>query len=37
VLRGGGGHFINHFGRFATEEFERWHGAEPKLADYLRR
>jgi hypothetical protein len=37
VLRGVGGHFINHFGRFATEEFERWHGPEPKLADYLRR
>ena len=37
VLRGAGAHFINYFGRFATEEFERWHGPEPKVADYLRR
>jgi hypothetical protein len=37
VLRANGGHFINHYGRFATEEFERWRGREPKLPDYLRR
>jgi hypothetical protein len=37
VLRSVGGHFINYYGRFATEEFERWHGAEPTLPDYLRR
>jgi hypothetical protein len=37
VLRASGGHFINHYGRFATEEFERWRGHEPKLPDYLRR
>jgi hypothetical protein len=37
VLRGSGGHFINYYGRFATEEFERWRGREPKLPDYLRR
>ena len=37
VLRGMGAHFMNHFGRFATEEFERWRGPEPKLPDYLRR
>jgi hypothetical protein len=37
VLRAQGAHFINHFGRFATEEFDRWRGAEPALPDYLRR
>jgi hypothetical protein len=37
VLRGLGAHFINHFGWFATEEFERWHGTEPTVPDYLRR
>jgi hypothetical protein len=37
VLRASGGHFINYYGRFATEEFERWRGREPKLPDYLRR
>ena len=37
VLRASGAHFINHYGRFATEEFERWRGREPKLPDYLRR
>jgi hypothetical protein len=37
VLRANGAHFINHYGRFATEEFERWRGQEPKLPDYLRR
>jgi hypothetical protein len=37
ALRGMGAHFMNHFGRFATEEFERWRGQEPNLPDYLRR
>jgi hypothetical protein len=37
VLRGFGAHFINHFGWFSTEEFERWHGTEPTVPDYLRR
>ena len=37
VLRGLGAHFMNHFGRFATEEFERWRGPEPDLPNYLRR
>ena len=37
VLRTSGGHFMNHFGRFATEEFDRWRGVEPDLPDYLRR
>lgn len=31
------GHFINHFGTFTTEEFERWHGEEPVLPGFMRR
>jgi hypothetical protein len=37
TLRLHGGHFINHFGLFTTEEFERWHGEEPKLPGFMRR
>jgi hypothetical protein len=37
ILREHGGHFINYYGRFATEEVERWHGPEPKVAGLLRR
>jgi len=37
VLRANGGHFINHFGLFTTEEFERWHGVEPDLPGFMRR
>lgn len=37
ALREHGGHFINYYGRFATEEIERWRGPEPKVADLLRR
>ena len=29
ALKGAGGHFINRFGRLATEEFARWRGPEP--------
>ena len=36
-LRAHGGHFINHYGRFATEEVERWHGPEPDVPDVMRR
>lgn len=36
-LRAHGGHFINYYGRFATEEIERWRGPEPRMADLLRR
>lgn len=32
-----GGHFINYYGRFATEELDLWRGAEPRIADVLRR
>ncbi len=37
VLREHGGHFINYYGRFATEEVERWRGPEPKVPGLLRR
>lgn len=37
VLRRNGSHFINHFGMFTTEEFERWHGDEPKVPGFMRR
>jgi hypothetical protein len=37
VLRQHGGHFINYYGRFATEEIERWQGPEPKVPGLLRR
>ena len=37
ALRGHGGHFINYYGRFATEEIERWRGPEPNVPGVLRR
>jgi hypothetical protein len=37
TLRTHGAHFINQFGLFTTEEFERWHGEEPKLPGFMRR
>jgi hypothetical protein len=37
VMRARGGHFINWFGLFATEEFERWHGPEPEMPGFMRR
>ena len=37
VLRRHGGHFINYYGRFATEEVARWTGPEPAIHDLLRR
>jgi len=37
VLRANGGHFINYYGRFATEEVERWRGPEPDVPGLLRR
>ena len=37
TLRKHGAHFINQFGLFTTEEFERWHGEEPKLPGFMRR
>jgi hypothetical protein len=37
ALRADGGHFINYYGRFATEELERWHGPEPDIPSLMRR
>jgi hypothetical protein len=37
TLREHGGHFINYYGRFATEEVERWRGPEPDVPGLLRR
>src|SRR5690348_10153460 len=32
-----GGHFVNHFSWFETQELARWRGTEPKLPGFLRR
>ena len=37
ILRRHGGHFINYYGRFATEELDMWRGPEPDIPGYLRR
>ena len=37
ILRRHGGHFINYYGRFATEELDLWRGTEPDVSDLLRR
>lgn len=37
VMRAHGGHFINNFGLFTTEELERWRGPEPDLPGFMRR
>lgn len=37
VLAANGGHFLNFFGRFQTEEVSLWRGAEPAIRDVLRR
>jgi len=37
VLRRHGAPFINHYGRFATEEVVRWQGAEPDVQSLLKR
>ena len=36
ALKSAGGHFINHFGRAATEEFARWQGPEPNVPDLMK-
>ena len=36
VLKRHGGHFINYYGRFATEELDMWRGPEPDIPGYLR-
>ena len=30
-------HFVNYYGRFATEEIVRWRGPEPSIPDVLKR
>jgi hypothetical protein len=37
VLERRGGHFMNYFGRFQTEEVSLWKGEEPAIPDALRR
>jgi hypothetical protein len=37
VLKRHRGHFINYYGRFATEELGLWRGPEPDIPGYLRR
>lgn len=32
-----GGHFVNYYGRFATEEIVRWQGPEPEVHSLLKR
>jgi len=36
ALKASGGHFINHFGRAATEEFARWRGPEPHVSSLMK-
>lgn len=36
AMKGAGGHFINRFGRLATEEFVRWQGSEPRVASLMK-
>jgi hypothetical protein len=37
ILKRHGGHFVNYYGRFATEELGLWRGPEPDIPGYLRR
>ena len=37
VVREHGAHFVNYYGRFATEEIVRWHGADPDIHSLLKR
>lgn len=37
TLRAHGAHFINHYGRFATEEIDGWRGPEPDIPNLLKR
>ena len=36
ALDGAGAHFINRFGRLATEEFARWRGPEPQVPSLMK-
>jgi hypothetical protein len=37
ILREHGAHFVNYYGRFATEEIVRWQGPDPDVHDLLKR
>jgi hypothetical protein len=37
ILRNHGAHFVNYYGRFATEEIVRWQGPDPAVSDILKR
>ena len=37
IVRENGGHFINYYGRFATEEIVRWQGPDPEVHGLLKR
>ena len=37
LIRRRGGHFINRFGAWATEEIAPWRGKMPKLPQYMQR
>ena len=37
ILREKGAHFVNYYGRFATEEVVRWHGPDPDIHSLLKR
>ena len=37
TIRRHGGHFINRFGAWATEEIAPWRGEMPRLPQYLQR
>ena len=37
IIEEHGGHFINHFGWFETQELARWRGPEPDVPGFLRR
>jgi hypothetical protein len=37
ILREHGAHFMNFYGRFATEELDAWRGAELNIPSFLRR
>lgn len=36
TLRSAGAHFVNRFGRLATEEFVRWSGPEPHVPSLMK-
>jgi len=37
LMRRHHGHFVNYYGRFSTEEIDRWSGPEPAVHDLLKR